>query len=126
MNKNIEYFAQMKETPFLSWFDTSLEGEEVTIKGYESIEIEVKKDEYEKKWIVYFQEKEKGLVINKTNRNMLSQIFGGEVKQSIGKKITLYYRDDVEFQGRLTKGLRLKRCVSSVKAMSVVQEKHTA
>ncbi|MDJ0626437.1 MAG: hypothetical protein QNJ31_08760 [Candidatus Caenarcaniphilales bacterium] len=57
---------------------------------------------------------------------MLSQIFGGEVKQSIGQKITLYYRDDVEFQGRLTKRLRLKRCVSSVKTMSVVQEKHTA
>lgn len=126
MSNNIQYFDQMKESPFLSWFDTSLEGQDVTIKGYEAIDMETKTGEFEKKWVLYFDEKDKGLVLNKTNRNLLSQLFNGEVSQSLGKKIALYYRDDIEFQGRLTKGLRLKRCVSSLKTFAPAQERQLA
>ncbi|MDX1920203.1 MAG: hypothetical protein SFU25_05645 [Candidatus Caenarcaniphilales bacterium] len=108
MKNNIQYFDQMKESSFLSWFDTTLEGEEVTIADYEPIDIETKTGETEKKWAVYFEEKEKPILLNKTNRNTLSQLFGGRLDQSIGKKVTLYFRDDIEFQGKQTKGLRLK------------------
>ncbi len=108
MKTSIQYFDQMKESPFLSWFDTTEIGEEVTIVNYDPVEIETKSGEIEKKWAVYFQEKEKPLLLNKTNRNTLSQLFGGRLDQSIGKKVTLYFRDDIEFQGKQTKGLRLK------------------
>ena len=109
MKNTLEYFDQMKESPFLSWFDLPEEGELITISHYEKIEIEKPNGEKEKKWAVYFQEKEKGLLLNNTNRNMLSEIFNGQVQHSLGQKIVLYYRDDIEFQGKVVKGLRLKR-----------------
>jgi hypothetical protein len=117
---NIQYFDQMKESRFLGWFDTTLEGEAVTIKSYAMVDIETRSGEPEVKWVVYFEEKEKGLVLNNTNRNMLAGLFNGEVSQSIGQKVTLYYRDDIEFQGRFTKGLRLKRYVAYVSSVSGV------
>jgi hypothetical protein len=123
MKNNIQYFDQMKQSPLLCWFDTTMEGEEVTIKGYELIEIELKGGDIEKKWIIYFAEKEKGMILNKTNRNVLSQAFGEEVNESIGKKIILYYRDDIEYQGKLTKGLRLRRCIVKPAVIPIIQDR---
>jgi hypothetical protein len=42
MKTEIKYFDEMKESLFLSWFDTSPEGERVTIKAYEPAEVEDK------------------------------------------------------------------------------------
>ena len=109
MKNEIMYFDQMKESPFLSWFDSTEGGEAVTISHYEKVEIERTDGDKEIKWAVYFQEKEKALLLNNTNRKMLGQLFNGQVEQSIGQKITLYYRDDIEFKGELTKGLRLRK-----------------
>jgi hypothetical protein len=109
MKNEIMYFDQMKESPFLSWFDSTEEGQTVTISHYEKVEIERTDGDKEIKWAVYFQEKEKALLLNNTNRKMLGQLFNGQVEQSIGQKVTLYYRDDIEFKGELTKGLRLRK-----------------
>ena len=112
MKTEIKYFDEMKESLFLSWFDTSPEGERVTIKAYEPAEVEDKNGKKEFKWSVYFQEKEKekALLLNKTNLHVLNQLFGGEIANSIGKQIILFYRDDIEFKGNLFKGLRIKGC----------------
>ena len=123
MKNNIQYFDQMKQSPFLGWFDTTMEGEEVTIKGYDCIEIEPKDGDVENKWVIYFAEKEKGMILNKTNRNILNMAFGDEVQESIGKKIILYYRDDIEYKGGLVKGLRLKRCISRPSVIPINQDK---
>lgn len=109
MKNEIIYFDQMKESPFLSWFDSTEGGEAVTISHYEKVEIERPDGDKEIKWAVYFKEKEKALLLNNTNRKMLGQLFNGQVQQSIGQKVTLYYRDDIEFKGELTKGLRLRK-----------------
>ena len=118
MKTQITHFDQMKESFFLSWFDTSEQGERVTIRGYEQIEIERDNGQKEKKWLIYFQEKEKGMLLNNTNRNILSQLFNGDVKGSIGKQIILFYRDDIEFKGVLMKGLRIKPCPNNHKPLS--------
>ena len=118
MKTQITHFDQMKESFFLSWFDTSEQGERVTIRGYEQIEIERDNGQKEKKWLIYFQEKEKGMLLNNTNRNILSQLFNGDVKGSIGKQIILFYRDDIEFKGVLMKGLRIKACPNNHKPLS--------
>ena len=76
MKQEIIYFDQMKESPFLSWFDSTEEGETVTISHYDKVEIGRQDGAKEIKWVVYFQEKEKGLLLNATNRNMLIQLFG--------------------------------------------------
>ena len=117
MKTQITHFDQMRESFFLSWFDTSEQGERVTIRGYEQIEIERDNGQKEKKWLIYFQEKEKGMLLNNTNRNILSQLFNGDVKGSIGKQIILFYRDDIEFKGVLMKGLRIKGCLVQQKPL---------
>lgn len=53
------------------------------------------------------------MILNKTNRNFLANLFGQEIEASIGKKVTLYFKDDIEVQGKINKGLRLKRAISS-------------
>jgi hypothetical protein len=121
MNENIQFFDQMKDSKLLSWFDTTQAGEEVTIRNYELVQMENPEKEIENKWVVYFCEKEKGMVLNKTNRNTLIVAFGQEIDQSIGKKIILYYRDDIEFKGGLTKGLRLRKCSSKPSALPIKQ-----
>jgi hypothetical protein len=49
--------------------------------------------------------------------------FGDEVQESIGKKIILYYRDDIEYKGGLVKGLRFRRCISRPSVIPINQDK---
>jgi len=59
--------------------------------------------------VVYFQEIEKGLVLNKTNANMIKEITGsGETGNWIGTKIVLY-PTRVDFQGRRVDSIRVDR-----------------
>lgn len=57
--------------------------------------------------IVYFQGKNKGLVLNKTNSNAISVIYGDETSDWIGREITLC-SVMVEFQGNMTPAIRVK------------------
>jgi len=61
-------------------------------------------DEY--KLVVYFEGHEKGMVLNKTNANNLSNLYGPESDGWIGKPMTLV-STFVDFQGQSTPALRL-------------------
>jgi len=102
-------FSEMKESPYLSWFDTTQEGMKVTIHSYDKVQIERHGGEIENKFIIYFMELEKPMILNVVNRNTLKEIFGDNPQASINQQIILYYRDDIEFQGKPVNGLRLKR-----------------
>lgn len=57
--------------------------------------------------VVYFQGKEKGLVLNKTNARMISAITGsGETEHWRGRQIALY-STIVEYQGKPVPALRV-------------------
>ena len=104
----IKHFSEMKQSPYLSSFDTTPEGENVTISGYDKVK--VKRDDGEAEvYAVFFEEKGKGMILNVVNRNTLISLFGEEVKNSIGQKVCLYYKDDIEFAGKLVHGLRIKK-----------------
>lgn len=65
--------------------------------------------EKQKKWVVYFKELEKGLALNSTNGKTLCKILGtDEMNDWTGQKITLYVKDDVEFQGELVSAIRVR------------------
>jgi len=62
-----------------------------TIKGIE-IEMLKNKDTQkdEPKPIVYFNEFEKGMVLNKTNKNTLETLYGNSIADIIGKRVILH------------------------------------
>jgi len=60
----------------------------------------------EHKLVVYFEGHEKGMVLNKTNANNLSNLYGPESDGWIGKPMTLV-STFVDFQGQSTPALRL-------------------
>lgn len=61
----------------------------------------------EHKAVLYFQGKEKGLILNKTNANMLKEITGSdETEEWKGMPVVLYVAK-VDFQGRRVDAIRV-------------------
>ncbi len=60
----------------------------------------------EMKPVVYFHGKEKGMVLNKTNAEMIAHLYGDETDAWRGQSVDLY-TTMVQFQGRPTLGLRV-------------------
>lgn len=61
----------------------------------------------DRKLIVHFQGKEKGLVMNKTNANRIAHLYGTNTDGWQGKEITLY-TEMVDFQGKVVDAIRVK------------------
>lgn len=61
----------------------------------------------DRKPVIYFVDKEKGLVLNKTNANEIAFVYGDDMDEWAGKKIELFSMM-VQFQGRNTPGLRVR------------------
>ena len=61
----------------------------------------------EKKLILYFEGKQKGLVTNKTNATTIAHAYGMEMDDWIGAEIELFMAL-VDFQGRQTEAIRLR------------------
>ena len=60
----------------------------------------------EHKPVLYFAGTDRGLVLNKTNGNLIAELHGPETDHWHGKKITLYSKR-VEFQGGMRDGIRV-------------------
>lgn len=61
----------------------------------------------ERKPIIVFAEDNKRMVCNKTNGNILAEMFGDETDAWLGKKITLIVQE-VDFAGKRTPAIRVK------------------
>jgi len=61
----------------------------------------------EDKFIVYFNEVDKGLVLNKTNAKSIADLHGGDTDDWEGKRVALY-ATEVEFQGKRSMGIRIR------------------
>jgi len=61
----------------------------------------------DQKPIVYFNETERGLVLNKTNANNISVIYGDETDMWVGKQIELYPAT-TDYQGRTVDCVRIR------------------
>jgi hypothetical protein len=81
----------------------------VTIAGYEEVDVSKESDAARMKWVLTFKELDKPLVLNKTNGNRLAKITGsGDFDDWVGKKVRLYNDEMVEYAGKITGGIRIK------------------
>ena len=70
------------------------------------VEFNVKIGDDEKP-VLYFSGEGKGLVLNKTNSNIITKIYGDETDEWIGKEIILYPAM-VEFKGDMVEAIRVR------------------
>ena len=62
----------------------------------------------EHKPVIYFQGKDKGVVLNKTNANNISALYGDDTDQWSGKQVELFSAW-VDFQGKSVEAIRMRR-----------------
>jgi hypothetical protein len=62
----------------------------------------------ETRWVLYFNEHHKGMVLNTTTIRVLEAAFGDDSDNWIAKKVMVYVDPSVSFQGRVVGGLRLR------------------
>jgi len=100
--------SQLTTSKYLKHQD--LEGPQLlTVSAVKLENVALKGEPAEQKGIMYFEEAEKGLVLNKTNLKIAEKVFGSDDTDDwVGQKIVLYVRDDIEYQGELVSGLRLR------------------
>jgi hypothetical protein len=80
----------------------------VTISDAEIVILKNDHGEDEKKLVLYFRGKEKGLVVNLTNGRMIEQLLGsGNTDKWMGKQIILY-REMVAFKGKIGPAIRVR------------------
>jgi len=100
-----------KETPWLSSEDLIGLGDiQVVVEAvYRHQDVEF--DAGRKEKVVYsikFKGKQKQLVLNSTNRKTLVAKYGVNVKDWVGKEVTLYVDDNVRMMGKRVCGIRIK------------------
>lgn len=67
-----------------------------------------KEDDAEQRWVLYFREREKGMVLNVTTIRVLEQAYGGDSDHWVGNKVMVYVDPNVSFGGKVVGGLRLR------------------
>ena len=78
----------------------------VTISGAEGVQFE---DEDKEKLVLHFEEFDKGMVLNATNINLLTSLFGSdETDDWTGKQVTLFADKTIMFGGKRVGGIRVK------------------
>lgn len=86
----------------------------VVIESYEIVEFDDDKKGKTKKVVLRFQNKEKGLVVNKTNAAVIAlNVKSEEVDDWVGRMITLY-PTKVDFGGQMVDAIRVKEEVPDV------------
>ena len=78
-----------------------------TIKGVRQENLG-KDNQEELRWIVYFREYAKGMVLNVTSIRVLEQAYGGDTDMWTGNKVMVYVDPNVSFGGKIVGGLRLR------------------
>lgn len=81
-----------------------LQGREVTVTIDRVVVEKLGQDE---KPIMYFQGKQKGVVLNKTNATNIGSVYGSETTAWTGKKVTLFPAW-VDFQGKSVQAIRIR------------------
>lgn len=67
-----------------------------------------KDDSPEERWVLYFRERDKGMVLNITTIRVLEQAYGGDTDHWVGNKVMVYVDPNVSFGGKVVGGLRLR------------------
>src|SRR3990167_2182059 len=103
--------SQMVESKFLKKEDLNAEtGNLVTVVRFDQQNVGMNEGDDELKWIIYFKEFPKGMVLNSTNIQLATKALGSdETDEWIGRKLVIYVDDNVSFGGKLVGGIRIRR-----------------
>lgn len=78
----------------------------VTVKSFSKKTMKNKQGEEEVKPVIFFNEFEKGMVLNKTNANTIAGLYGAVLEDWIGERVTLH-SVMVEAFGESTEAIRV-------------------
>src|SRR5262245_41038923 len=99
--------SQMIESKYLKKDDVG-RGVLVTIRDLQKETLKMD-DEEKEKWVLYFEELAKGLVLGSTTIQQTELATGSDdTDEWIGKKIVLYDDPNVQFKGKLVGGIRVR------------------
>ena len=99
--------SEMTPSKYLKQDDIG-DGVLVTVKGVEKQNIG-REDDPEFKYVIFFNELPKPLVLNKTNINRLEAACGSDNTDDwAGKEVVLFVDHDVEFGGKVVGGIRVR------------------
>ncbi len=81
----------------------------LTIKEVKKENVALPNQPKKERGVVYFEEREKGMVFNTTNLKRTEKALGSDdTDKWIGKKIVVFYDENVEFGGEMVGGLRVR------------------
>lgn len=83
---------------------SDLQGREVNVVIARAVMEKLGDDD---KLVLYFQNRQKGMVCNKTNANRIALAYGDDTDDWIGREIVIY-PDIVDFQGKAVEAIRAK------------------
>ena len=100
--------SEMKSSKFLKKEDVG-RGVLVTIAAVRQHDVAAEGAGQELKWCMEFREVDKPLVLNITNMNLMQSITGSDNSDDwVGKAIVIYDDPTIQFQGKLTGGIRIR------------------
>lgn len=108
--------GEMLDSRFIRWFDlcsTKEDGKYLEPKMIiQKVVVEMvfipNANRKEKKIVLWFQGKDKALIMCKTNIKVLMAKYGENAANWAGKEITLYVDENVKFQGKKVNGVRIR------------------
>jgi hypothetical protein len=104
----------LKSSRFLTKYDVE-PPVAVTIQRYEEMNVAMESQAPEMKYVLYFKELEKPLVLNSTNGQLIQAITGsGDFDNWTGRSIVLYNDQTISFGGKITGGIRVQAPKSGV------------
>jgi hypothetical protein len=83
-------YRSMYDREYLGEWDLAGKDITVTIREVKGAELTAQGGRKSKKPVVYFEGKEKGLALNKTNGKIIAGMYGTKTEDWVGKRITLY------------------------------------
>lgn len=102
--------SEMLPSSYLKQSDFDEAGLIVTVKSVEQKNVAREDEPVENKWVVYFVEYDKGMVLNTTNINGLAKACGSDDTDDWGgKEVVVYVDPNVGYGGKTTGGLRIKK-----------------
>lgn len=102
--------GEMKESKYIKKEDVGEAGKTLTIREikHENVAGEGKPEEM--RYIMFFKEAQKGVVLNWTNLQLAAQICGSEDTDDwTGKAIHLYEDPSISFAGKIVGGVRFRK-----------------
>lgn len=109
MKRQPIYASDYNQSRFVKWQDIGEAGstKSVTIKDVTEETLTNEQQQEETKPCVWFNEFDKGLVLNATNRNTLSEAYGNNLLNGIGQSVVLV-SSEADFRGKMVGCIRVR------------------